>query len=188
MLRAINIVATLGGAALFWYVVPLLRLFDAFQPMVVVMSVLIAAVFVRLNRGMPSLEWKNLEAKKRSALTAKIVELSRDYVWIVSLNGLTLLALVTMTIIGRQEISTLWPIWVQSALSATVGALFVLSLARVGYVVWRDCEIMELQKALIDMAADAEVQVVETNSAETKLSSIKAAGLRKIEVSPTEPL
>lgn len=188
MFQIINIVVALGGGVLFWYVVPLPRLFDAFQPVIVILSVFIAAIFVRLNRGMPSLEWKNLEAKKRKALTSKIVDLSRDYVFIVSLNGLTLLVMVTMTIIGKPEIISHWNGYFQSAMSALVGALFFLSVARVGYVVWRDCEIVELQKALIDMAAEAEVQAEEVKLAEEKINLIKSSNLRKIETSPPEPL
>jgi hypothetical protein len=56
MARFLIIVWVLGLATLFALGVPLLRLFDAFQPMVVALSIMVAAVFVRLNRGMPALE------------------------------------------------------------------------------------------------------------------------------------
>jgi hypothetical protein len=186
--RTLNIVALVVGGLLFGFVVPLTRLFEAFQPMIVVLSVLVAAVFVRLNRGMPSLEWKNLEPEKRLRLTAKIVALSRDYVWIVSINGLTLLLLVTLLVVGRDEVSrTLLPVG-QKLVSALIGAFFFLCVARVGYVVWRDCDIMELQKELIDKAAGEEMHALENKSADEKIAAMKLAGLRSAEVKPPEEL
>jgi uncharacterized membrane protein YqjE len=166
-------------AFLFWNVVPLARLFDAFQPMVVTLSVIVAAVFVRLNRGMPSLEWKSLDRTKRAELTAKIVELSREYVGIVAINAFALISLVTLVVIGKDDAVANWSPTVLKAVSATVGAVFALCLARMAYVVWRDCDIMELQKFLIDNAAAHEADALETKSAESKLADIKAAGLRK---------
>jgi hypothetical protein len=186
--RSLNIVALVVGGLVFGFVVPLVRLFEAFQPMIVVLSVLVAAVFVRLNRGMPSLEWKNLEPEKRSRLTAKIVALSRDYVWIVSINGLTLLLLVTLLVVGRDEVAkNILPLG-QKLVSAAIGGLFFLCVARVGYVVWRDCDIMELQKELIDKAAVGELQLLESKSANDKITAMKSAGLRRVENSPPENL
>jgi hypothetical protein len=182
--RTINIVAFVAGGVIFGYVVPLVRLFDAFQPMIVVLSVLVAAVFVRLNRGMPSLEWKNLEPEKRSRLTSKIVALSRDYVWIVGINGVTLLLLVTLLVIGRDEATQLLLVLGQKLLSATIGGFFFLCVARVGYVVWRDCDIMELQKELIDKAATTEIQENETKSAKDKIATMQSSGLRHVDVVP----
>jgi hypothetical protein len=63
MAWVLTIVWVLGLATLFAWNVPLLRLFDAFQPMVVALSIMVAAVFVRLNRGRPALEWKSLDLK-----------------------------------------------------------------------------------------------------------------------------
>jgi hypothetical protein len=166
-------------AFLFWNVVPLARLFDAFQPMVVTLSVIVAAVFVRLNRGMPSLEWKSLDRTKRAELTAAIVALSREYVAIVAINGIALIGLVTLVVIGKDDAVTNWSPVVLKAVSATVGAVFALCLARMAYVVWRDCDIMELQKALIDNAAAHEEEALETKSAKGKIADMKAAGLRK---------
>jgi ATP/ADP translocase len=172
-------VSVFGVAAFFWVAVPLERLFDAFQPMIVALSVIIAAIFVRLNRGMPTLEWKSLEREKRTELTSRIVELSREYVAIVAINVFALIVLVTLLVIGKEaaigQFSGQW----QRFLSSLVGALFSLCLARMAYVVWRDCDIMELQKYLIDNAAERESSELETKSAESKLSDMKSASLRK---------
>ena len=66
--RVITILLTAAFTVLFGWVVPLVHLFDAFQAMTVAFSIIIAAVFVRLNRGMPSLEWKSLEPIKLASI------------------------------------------------------------------------------------------------------------------------
>jgi hypothetical protein len=178
VVRGLTLLVVVAVAALFWSVVPLGRLFDAFQPMVVALSVIVAAVFVRLNRGMPSLEWKTLEREKRTILTSKIVELSKEYVAIVAITGIALITLVTLVVIGKDAISC-QSANVQKLISAGVGALFSLCLARMSYVVWRDCDIMELQKYLIDNVAERDERASETKSADSKITAMKSAGLIK---------
>jgi hypothetical protein len=158
--------------------VPLARLFDAFQPMVVALSVIVAAVFVRLNRGMPTLEWKSLERDKRTILTAKIVELSKEYVAIVAITGIALIVLVTLIVLGKDTVTEL-SAGIQKLISGGIGALFSLCLARMSYVVWRDCDIMELQKYLIDNVAEREHLELETKSADDKIAAMRSAGLMK---------
>ena len=178
MVSALTLVFSVAVAVLFWIAVPLERLFDAFQPMVVALSVIVAAVFVRLNRGMPSLEWKTLERKRRTILTTKIVELSKEYVAIVTITGISLIILITLVVIGKDMIISLFSINTKKMISGIVGALFSLCIARMSYVVWRDCDIMVLQKYLIDNVAERDERDLETKSANTKVAEMKAAGLR----------
>ena len=179
MVRALTLIFVAGVVVIFWAFVPLERLFDAFQPMVVALSVIIAAIFVRLNRGMPTLEWKSLERQKRTELTARIVELSKEYVAIVAINGTALIALVTLVVAGKDHTMANLSVPIQKGVAAGVGALFSLCLARMAYVVWRDCDIMELQKYLIDNAAERDDKELEIKAAEQKLLNMKGAGLRK---------
>ena len=87
MARTLTIAVTLLAAGLFAWAVPLVRLFGAFQPLIVALSIMVAAVFVRLNRGMPTLEWKSLDPVKRKDLTASIVRVTTEYGWIIGING-----------------------------------------------------------------------------------------------------
>ena len=68
MARWLTIIPVSGLAALFGWGVPLVRLFDAFQPMIVALSIMIAAIFVRLNRGMPTLEWKKPRTREADSV------------------------------------------------------------------------------------------------------------------------
>ena len=52
------------------------------------------------------------------------------------------------------------------------------------YVVWRDIDIVRLQKHLIDGAASREANEREGVLADKKLASIRGAGVRPIEVKP----
>ena len=188
MAFALTLTVVIAVSALFWAFVPLVRLFDAFQPMVVALSVIIGAIFVRLNRGMPTLEWKSLDRGKRTELTSRIVELSKEYVAIVAINGTALIALVTLVVVGKDHAMATLSVPIQKSISAGVGALFSLCIARMSYVVWRDCDIMKLQKFLIDNVAERDAIDLEAKSADAKLTEMKAAGLRKQPIPPAKEL
>jgi hypothetical protein len=183
MARVTTIVAVLLAAGLFGWAVPLTRLFDAFQPMIVALSIMVAAVFVRLNRGMPTLEWKSLDPDERKNLTSRIVEVTAEYGWIIGINAFVLAGLVTLTVVGKAD-AGLWPGWARRIGAGGVGGLVTLCVARMAYVVWRDIDIVRLQKRLIDGAASRESREEQGKLAGEKVASIRAAGVRKVEVPP----
>jgi hypothetical protein len=53
-----------------------------------------------------------------------------------------------------------------------------------GYVVWRDIDIVRLQKRLIDGAASREVSEQQAKIAEGNIASIRAANVRPVAVQP----
>jgi len=53
-----------------------------------------------------------------------------------------------------------------------------------GYVVWRDIDIVRLQKRLIDGAASRESSEQQGNLAEGKVANIRAANVRPVTVQP----
>lgn len=183
MARWVTIVAVLLAAGLFGWAVPLARLFDAFQPLIVALSIMVAAVFVRLNRGMPTLEWKSLDPDERKNLTKRIVDLTTEYGWIIGINAVVLLGLVSLSVVGKAD-AALWPLWAKRLGAGAVGGLGTLCLARMAYVVWRDIDIVRLQKRLIDGAASRESIEQQGKLADDKVANIRSAGIRKIEVQP----
>ncbi|ATE64122.1 hypothetical protein [Rhizorhabdus dicambivorans] len=184
MARVVTVLVVAAVAGLFGFAVPLVRLFDAFQPIIVSLSIMIAAVFVRLNRGMPTLEWKSLEAGERKRLTAKIVQVTTEYGWIIGINATTLIALVTLSVVGKAEIILFWSSAVRHIASAAIGGLGALCVARMAYVVWRDIDIVRLQKRVIDDAATREDKDAQGQAAEGKVTEIRRANLRPIDVPP----
>jgi hypothetical protein len=161
--------------------VPLVRLFGAFQPVIVALSIMVAAVFVRLNRGMPTLEWKSTDLDQRKNLTASIVSVTTEYGWIIAINAAALLGLVALTVIGPTD-AALWPAWLQRTVSGAVGGLVTLCAARMAYVVWRDIDIVRLQKRLIDGAVSKESDERERALADEKVANIRSANIRPVEV------
>lgn len=180
MARALTIIGVVAAASLFGWGVPLSRLFGAFQAVIVALSIMIAAILVRLNRGMPTLEWKSLDPSKRADLTASIVSLTREYGWIIAIMALLLAGLICLQVIGKDEIEALWPTLVQRIGSGAVGAGIVLAISRMAYVIWRDLDIIRLQKKLIDGLAAKDVAELETKSATNKIADIRSANLRPI--------
>lgn len=181
MARTRTIVVTLLAAGMFAWAVPLVRLFGAFQPVIVALSIMVAAVFVRLNRGMPTLEWKSLDPDKRMDLTASIVSVTTEYGWIIGINAVALVGLVTLSVIGPTDAAA-WSEALRRAVSGAVGGVVALCGARMAYVVWRDIDIVRLQKRLIDGAASKESLDYERTLADEKIARIRGANVQPVEV------
>lgn len=183
MARLLTTVVTILFAGVFAWAVPLARLFGAVQPLIVALSIMVAAVFVRLNRGMPTLEWKSLEPQKRSELTTAIVAVTAEYAWIIGINASALAGLVTLSVLGAGE-AALWSDGWRRLASGLIGGLVALCSARMAYVVWRDIDIVRLQKRLIDGAADKEALEREAAIADKKVMEFKSANIRRVPVEP----
>lgn len=139
------------------------------------LSIFIAAVLVRLARGMPTLDWKSVPLKSRKHLTGQLLSVSREY---AGLLGILLVLLVSVVLVGA---ASPWILvqeeWLQRGVSAAMGFMVALSILRFGYVVWRDLDIVSLQKAVIDgMAAQEEAQE-KSSIAATKLENMRGANL-----------
>jgi hypothetical protein len=176
MARALTIIVMLAGAAIFWRWLSLADFLKIVQPLIVALSIMAAGLLVRLNRGMPTLDWKSLETNDRKILTGKIVELTREYLFVLLLQSCTLAVLLVLDVIAgdQQSIPSSWD---RPAL-AVIGGLLALCIARMGYIVWRDYDIVKLQKKLIDDAADREALKKAQEEALSNVAAIRAAGLQ----------
>lgn len=179
MARILTIAASAIAAGLFAWAVPLERLFGAFQPLMVALSIMVAAVFIRLNRGMPTLEWQSLEPTDRSGLTSAIVRLTTEYGWIIAIIALTLSAIVTLSVIGT-EAAVAWHEAIRRSVSGALGGALGLSFSRMAYVIWRDIDIVRLQKQLIDGVAAKEEDERQAALADEKVTEFKAANVRRV--------
>lgn len=170
----------LASLASFAWCVPLSHLYEGLQPLVTATSIMAAGVLVRLNRGMPTLDWKGLAPADREKLTTAIVDLNSEYVAILAIGALLAGSLVALMIIGPASAAgvTGWPEPAQRVTTGTVGMLLGLSVVRVAYVVWRDLDVVKLQKALIDNAAANELRSIATEEAGRKVEAIRGANLR----------
>lgn len=183
MIFFITIGSLLAGATVFGLLGTLESFAKILQPITVALSIMAAGLLVRLNRGMPTLDWKSLESDDRKILTQKIVELTREYMLVLALHAAALLALLFIAI---KEPTALIVVENKAGLAAyadrislaIVGGLLALCVARMAYIVWRDYDIVCLQKKLIDDSADKEAIEKAAKEALSKVSSIQASGLR----------
>lgn len=174
MARLLTIVALVAGGAIFWFCLTRETLSPILQPLIVAVSIMGAALLVRLNRGMPTLDWKSLDTDERKILTAKIVSLTREYMIVLSIQALAILVLLIFPLAATVLPTPL----LQKSLLALLGSLIGLAVARMAYIVWRDYDIVRLQKKLIDDSADREAVDKASAEALSKVSAIRASGLR----------
>jgi len=79
-----------------------------------------------------------------------------------------------------------FPSWMNRALSGSIGGLFTLVAVRMGYVVWRDFDVVRLQKTLIDQPGEREEQERQAKVAAQAVETMRAANLRSMPTSPPE--
>ena len=198
MLRAITIVWSVAVGLAFGRWLSFAILADILQPIIVGLSIMAAALLVRLNRGMPTLDWKSLDAEERKLLTEKVVGLTREYMTVLFLQAGTLVALLAL--VASKGATRAGPSIEQPAeLTArnlvpailfVVGALIAFCVARMGYIIWRDYDIVRLQKKLIDDAADRETVEKASQDALNKVTAIRSSGrgqARRLSQPPGRP-
>ena len=77
-----------------------------------------------------------------------------------------------------------WRSEVSRSIAGAIGGLVALCASRMAYVVWRDIDIVRLQKQLIDGLADREAASEQIALAESKILDIKTAKIRKMPIEP----
>ena len=97
----------------------------------------------------------------------------------MAIDAALLVLLVALTAVGKDDLVS-WPDPAQRLLAGTLGAGMALSLARMAYVVWRDLDIVRLQKAVIDDGAKAERQAEQEKLVDEKVAAIKGSNVRSI--------
>ncbi len=153
------------------------RLYRIFQPIVVCLSIMAAAIFVRLNRGMPSLEWKAITPKERMDLTGAILRLAKDYVIGLGITFFTICLLIGFSLFKPSDLMFFTISQKKIAVFVFFSSLFS-SLIWMGYVIWRDLDIVKLQKTIIDSAATKEENDAQIAEASAKIEASKSSGLR----------
>lgn len=181
MARLATILLPLAVGLAFGLWVPLINTMRGVEHFMVAVTIMTAAVFVRLNRGMPTLDWKTLEITERKRVTSAIQALTLEYVFIVGINAAVLVMAVVCSVYDDKYWLAFPPI-IAGLLSAAWGFFLALACARMAYVVWRDYDVVKLQKTLIDAAGDREEVEKQAKRASETLAEMKSAGLRKVEV------
>lgn len=170
------ITLTFVAAALAGWQLDIARLFPTFQPVSVVLSIMAAAIFVRLNRGMPTIDWKVLTAEERQRITGRMVSIAGDYVVGLGFSICSLTMLVCLLAIGV-DTAVILPRWLQIGTVASFILILTNSIVWMGYVIWRDYDIMILQKEVIEAGAKREQIEKDTQAAAEKTAVMKASAV-----------
>lgn len=173
----VSLMCALGAAC--W--ISLEQLSPAFTPLTTVASIMAAAVLVRLNRGMPTIDWKGVDLEQRENLTQAIVDLAAEYLGVLIIIATLLIVLLATTIAGEAWWlldAPAWVIWIHRADSALIFLLSSLAFLRMAYIAWRDFDVVRMQKRAVDQAARAEDRTKQVAMASKKTAAMQAAGLR----------
>lgn len=155
------------------------HIFIVLQPLTTTLSIVMAAIFVRLNRGMPTLDWKSIPLDKRKKLSQAVYEVSKEYLGVLVLSGVSLCTVLVLTGAGITTFIC-WPAWVRTFAGVALGFSLALTVTRMAYVVWRDLDIVLLQKTIVDELVTAPTRPVPPEEVERSRDlhkSMKSAAL-----------
>ena len=138
-------------------------------------AIIAAAVLVRLNRGVPSLDWKAVDVEAAERLLRRLEEVAKVYIALIAMTLISITILLAVIYLNTQAFSYKRDIMV--ALSASFGTILGLVLGRMAYVVWLYLDIVRLQSAVIVSAARAEEAKKQEKVASEKLATIEATRL-----------
>lgn len=159
-MRLITVVLVFMATVISGWIVPFGEWAASAKSVLTIFAIFAAAILVRLNRGMPTIDWSKVDAEDRGELVAQIQKLAREY-------GVTLIfvgiALGFFLILDRAngdaplaKAITNSSKMVRIIVSAGAGAIISFVLVRIAYVVWRDIDIVDLQAGVVSQAANAE--------------------------------
>ena len=137
-----------------------------------------AAVLVRLNRGVPSVDWKSVDVDATKRLLNRLEDVARVYILIVAATLLSVVTLLVILYIDKTSLTNKGSYI--SILSAVFGGIFGLIVSRMTFVVWLDYDIVRLQKAVILSAAEAEERQKQGKVADDKLQSMNNARITQL--------
>ena len=140
-------------------------------------GIMAAAILVRLNRGIPTVDWKSVDIEHTKELLNRLESAAKDYVALIFLIFLSIIILLFLLfsknyVYQNQE-------FIEKIISTVFGFLFGLLLSRMGYVVWLDLDIVRLQKAVLISSAEAEDGKKQTLTANEKIDKMNTNRLKK---------
>lgn len=133
-------------------------------------TIIVAAVLVRLNRGVPSLDWKSVDVQPIKNLLDRLEEVSKVYIVVVFTTLISIIFLIS--ILYLEKISFSYKSYFVNSISTAFGALLGLLISRMAYVVWLDLDIVRLQRAVILSAAETDSQKKQKAIAEEKIKTV----------------
>lgn len=174
--RTITVLVSALGAVLAGLLIPLESWPASAKSIMTILAILAAGVLVRLNRGLPTIDWSKVDPAARAELVKKMRNLSVEYGLTLAVIGVILIWLLASEMIDARRVAWVGfynsPPLIRAIASGIAGGSLIFAFARMVYVVWRDIDIVELQSDIITSAAASEIK----SSQVAKADAIRAAG------------
>lgn len=185
--NVILLIIAIASAILFAKGVSLEQIYIISQPILVCLSIMSAAVLVRLNRGIPQVEWRELKYDEKKKLSNNFVEITKEYCLIISLFFILFSTIIIFMAVGIEYTKSL-PLHFSQILSGIIGLILGACLFKMGYVIWRDYDIVVLQREIIMRISDNQETEYNNSIANENIKKIKEANLRHVPNNPPDNL
>lgn len=173
----ISLVLMVGGGAGFWFIGTTTAIGQNASAFLAVVSVMAAGILVRLNRGVPSVDWKSVSSDSLNKLLSRLEEIAKSYILTFAI-ALALIVLIVSCILISPLDFIYKEITIRS-ISSCFGTLLGLLVSRMFYIVWLDLDIVRLQNAVI-LSAAAEKE----GSEQKTLADDKLEKMRETRITP----
>lgn len=141
-------------------------------------ALIVGAVLVRLNRGLPSIDWKMVDATPIERLLNRLEEAAKVYIIIVVACAVSICILLASIYVDK--VTFAYKLTTSLFLSTTFGVLLGFVISRMTFVVWLDLDIVRLQRAVILASAKSQNSDKQIKAAEDKLTAINNARIRPL--------
>lgn len=161
-----------------YYFLPLENLRQVVQSLITISTVFMAAVLVRLSRGIPTIEWKATALIERENLLNSISQLAKEYIYTIVTAGLVIFTSLSCLIffptllIEKCFAIFHFSIRYYSIIPGLIFGLFGVLIFQIARVLWRDFDIIQLQSQLIMRIGVDEAHQIETKSAKEKVEQM----------------
>lgn len=141
-------------------------------------SIMAAAILVRLNRGIPTVDWKSVDGDALVALLDRLEDIAREYLVTLTVIAVTIIVLFVVPFLS--SLTLYYDVPIKRSVAASLGFLFGILISRMAYMVWLDLDIVRLQRAVIISSANTIDGEKQKALASEKLKKIADARIRSL--------
>lgn len=172
-----SVIFSISGAVLFYFFGGNAFILLNSTMLVTFEGIIAAAILVRLNRGIPTIDWKSVDIDSTKTILDRFEDVARAYIYIMLIVCSSIFLILFLGFV--QKYTFTYKIDITNGMSSFFGFLFGLLISRMAYVVWLDLDIVQLQKAVLLATAEAEEAKKQGIIANEKIDEMNAFRTKK---------